>query len=81
MLVDGHPDRYLDRIDVGDRRWEAVLEHPAGRVGYFLVGKGTLLVDKIIARYPALGSGTAPPAFLQLVHANRSFALYKISGT
>src|SRR6266516_2174094 len=31
------PDRYFDRIDCGDTRWDAARDHPVGRVRYLLV--------------------------------------------
>jgi len=37
MLFSGHPDRFLDRIGIGDQKWDRVLNDPYGRVRYLLV--------------------------------------------
>lgn len=83
MLQDGHPERYLDRVDVSDARWTAIRDNPVGRVRYMLIQRGAtrggdpVFFDRILDAYPGLGVGR-PPAFARLVHANGSFVLYRI---
>jgi hypothetical protein len=85
ILHDGHPERYLDRIDVSDRRWLAVRGDPVGRVDYVLVNRNAtragdpVFYDRILDLYPGLGHGR-PPAFLRLVHQNPTYALYRVAG-
>jgi dolichyl-phosphate-mannose-protein mannosyltransferase len=85
ILRDGHPERYLDRIDISDRRWRLVLERPVARVRYMLVnsratsGKDIFFYDRIVERYPSLAAGEPPP-FLRLVYKNPTFALYRVTG-
>jgi hypothetical protein len=85
MLADGHPARYFDRIDHGDRVWSAAVQNPVGRVKYMLVKRGAVRAnaanafDRIVERYPRLGRPDGP-RFARLVHANGTFALYAIEG-
>lgn len=87
MLVDGHPGRYLDRIDFGEPRWLRELERPSERIRFFLVERGAtrdrdpVFFDRIVDRYPTLGSGGTPPPFLELAYANASYALYRVVAT
>lgn len=85
ILLDGYPDRYLDRIDVSDSRWLEVRGNPVGHVRYVLVNRNAtrprdpVFYDRILARYPGLGRGR-PPGFLRLVHENPTYALYRVVG-
>ena len=83
MLADGHPSRYIDRIDVGDRRWEFIRDHPIGRTRYFLIPRFTgraLNADGLLRSYPTLNlRGTLKPNFLRLVHQNDSYALFAVA--
>jgi hypothetical protein len=85
MLADGHPARYFDRIDRGDRVWSEALRNPVGRAQYILVKRGAVRAnaanafDRIVERYPQLGRPNGPK-FARLAHANRTFALYAIEG-
>lgn len=84
MLVDGRPDRYVDRIDFGDPAWLRLLERPRPSIRFFLVERGAtrardpVFFDRIVDRFPALGTGERPPRFLELVHENASYALYRV---
>jgi hypothetical protein len=53
MLFSGHPDRFLDRIDLGDAAWTRVLNDPFGKVTYLLVSR-TRQADLAALRYPKL---------------------------
>jgi hypothetical protein len=79
ILVDGHPERYLDRPDHGDAYWLRVARKPRGRVEFVLIRRIQVggPRDRFRELYPTLDADR-PPAFLELVHANRSYALYRI---
>jgi hypothetical protein len=83
LLLDGHPERFLDRIDFGDRRWLFVRNHPVGNVRYVLVDHlatrefNPVDFDLIVAAYPGLADDRPPP-FLQLLHRNHTYALYAV---
>jgi 4-amino-4-deoxy-L-arabinose transferase-like glycosyltransferase len=85
MLMDGHPERYLDRIDQGDEYWFRVLRDPVGRVDYFLVQSGATrardlaFFDAVVDAYPGLAGGGSPPPFLRRVYANPTYALYRVA--
>jgi hypothetical protein len=79
ILVDGHPERYLDRIDFGDERWLRIARSPWGHVRFFLIRRIQVggPFDRVRGLYPTLDADRPPP-FLRLVHANRSYALYEL---
>ena len=84
MLQDGHPERYLDRVDVSDERWAAVRDDPVGRVRFVLVQRGAtrgrdpVFYDRILDAYPTLGTGKPPP-FLRLAHQNGTYLLFAVA--
>jgi hypothetical protein len=84
MLADGHPDRYFDRIDRGDKKWFAVLRHPVGHVRYVLVGENAtrasnvFFYDRIIAQYPQLATGRNVPDLFHQAHRNATYTLYSV---
>jgi hypothetical protein len=86
MLADGHPDRYFDRIDRGDKKWLTAVRHPVGRVRYVLVeanatrARDVVFFDRIVARYPELATGKQLPPIFQAVHRNATYALYRVNG-
>jgi hypothetical protein len=75
MLLNGHPERFYDRIDRGDARWRDVLDSPRGRVGYFLVPRERP-IDLIRVRYPKALSGGVP--WLRPVHVNARWELFRV---
>lgn len=78
-LLDGHPERYIDRIDVGDMAWLRLRDHPVGRVSYFLVRRDPLGSDLIAQRYPGLNDPSRPaPTFAREVFQQGRYVLYAI---
>ena len=85
MLLDGHPGRYLDRIDVGDQRWGAVRARPRSfGVRWFLVQRrqGGVAIDQdlVLDAYPQLSIGGGGLPWAHLAHANGSYALFRLVG-
>jgi hypothetical protein len=85
MLLDGHPERYLDRIDIGDERWAAVRARPRRfGVRWFLVQRrqGGVAIDQdlILDAYPQLSIDGGGLPWARLAHANGSYALYRLVG-
>jgi hypothetical protein len=76
LLVGGHPERYLDRIDRGDTYWTRVRDHPFGRVDYFLVGDAA--ADLIRQRYPGLLDGYVP-RWAKLAYRVGPYRLFRIA--
>ena len=76
MLFSGHPDRFLDRIDIGDRRWKKVLAHPWGRVRYLLVAR-IRRPDLALTRYPHLVDGSVPG--FRRVFANSQWLVFSVA--
>ena len=75
MLVSGHPEWFLDRIDRGDAYWASVLRAPFGRVGYMLlVGSSP---DAIDAAYPGLSTGGVPG--FTVVHRDHGLLLVRVA--
>lgn len=78
-LIDGHPERYLDRIDVGDDAWRRIRDNPVGRVDYFLIRRGGSGTDLIAQRYPGLSDPSRPaPTFARQVFRNGRYVLFAI---
>jgi hypothetical protein len=79
ILVDGHPERYLDRVDFGDRRWLRIARRHSGNVRFMLIRRIQVggPFDALRGLYPTLDTGRPPP-FVRLVHSNRSYALYEL---
>lgn len=78
-LLDGHPERYVDRIDVGDDVWLRIRDHPIGRVDYFLVRRDPSGSDLIAQRYPGLNDPSHPlPSFTRAVFEHGRYVLYAI---
>lgn len=83
LLLNGHPERFFDRIDAGDRRWFFVRDHPVGNVRYVLVAYRATRAfnrvdyDRILDKYPGLAADRPPP-FLRTVHRNATYALYEV---
>lgn len=78
-LLDGHPARYVDRIDVGDETWLELRDHPIGRIDYFLVRRDPAGPDLIAIRYPGLhDESLALPSFTRVIFVHGQYALYAI---
>jgi hypothetical protein len=79
ILLDGHPERYLDRADFGDVRWLQIARNPGDRVDFFLIRRIQVggPSDRLRDLYPTLDADR-PPTFLTLAHANHSYALYEV---
>lgn len=75
MLVSGRPDLFLDRIDYGDTAWTRVLDHPFGRVRYFLVSTFAPTLDLIQVRFTGIAKGLP---WARVVYANGRYELLAI---
>jgi hypothetical protein len=86
ILADGHPDRYYDRIDFGDKKWLVARDKPIGRAHYLLVWRlvssAGFAYDLIAARYPSLlGNGRRlrwPPFIRSRVYSTQLYALFSV---
>jgi hypothetical protein len=76
MLISGRPDAFVDRIDIGDEKWQPILADPWGEVPYLMVSKGDFAPDQIQECYPGSVRGTMPGT--ELIHENPSFALLSV---
>ena len=83
LLFDGDPNRYFDRIDLGDKEWTKVRDAifasggPIGGVRYLLITRSPGLIDELVEPYPFLRTGPLPP-FLHLLYRNNSYVLYEL---
>ena len=76
MLISGHPERFFDRIDYGDARWNRVLNAPFGRVQYFLLSiYPQTVLDYIQLRFPGIAKGKP---WAPVVYANSRYVLLRI---
>ncbi|HEY8705092.1 MAG TPA: hypothetical protein VIL98_10075 [Gaiellaceae bacterium] len=78
MLLTGHPDWFVDRIDRGDTDWLATLDAPYGKVQYLLVSS-IATNDLTRFRYPQLFT-TGEPAFTR-AYATSHFAIFRVART
>jgi len=80
MLLSGHPDRFIDRIDHGEARWKARLDEPYGKIDYLLVSTGERCrapcQDLVRARYPGILHDEVPG--MRIVFSNSRYALVKV---
>jgi hypothetical protein len=67
--------RVLDRIDYGDTAWTRVLNHPFGRVRYFLVSTFAPMLDLIQVRFTGIAKGLP---WARVVYANDRYELLAI---
>jgi hypothetical protein len=76
MMVSGHPERFLDRIDYGDARWREVLNAPFGHVRYFLLSiYPQTVLDYIQLRFPGIAKGKP---WAHIVYANARYVLLSV---
>jgi hypothetical protein len=77
MTVSGHPELFFDRIDKGDATWYRVLNHPFGRVRYFLLSTFARGLDLIQVRFQ--GIATQSPPWVSTVFADGRYKLLRIA--
>ena len=78
MLLTGHPDWFVDRIDGGDTQWLATLDQPFGKVQYLLVSS-IATNDLARYRYPHLFAG-GEPGFTP-VYSTPHFTIFRVAPT
>jgi hypothetical protein len=81
MLLNGHPDRFFDRIDHGEAKWHHYLDEPyGGKVDYMLVSTDERCrkpcEDLIRARYPGILNDEVPG--MHVVFGNSRYVLIKV---
>ncbi|HEX3738066.1 MAG TPA: hypothetical protein VHV53_11030 [Solirubrobacterales bacterium] len=80
MLLNGHPDRFFDRIDYGEERWAARLDEPYGKVDYLLVSTNQRCrapcEDLVRVRYPGILDDKVPG--MHVVFRNSRYVLIKV---
>jgi hypothetical protein len=81
MLLNGHPDRFFDRIDHGEARWHHLLDEPyGGHVDYMLVSTDERCrkpcEDLIRAHYPGILNDEVPG--MHVVFGNSRYVLIKV---
>lgn len=77
MLISGRPDLYFDRIYKGDAQWYRILDHPFGRVRYFLLSTYAPSLDLIQVRFT--GIAKHGPSWVSTVFANGRYKLLRIA--
>jgi hypothetical protein len=83
LLFDGDPNRYFDRIDLGDEEWtkvrDAIFEFggPVAGVRYLLITRSPGLIDELVEPYPFLRTDTLP-TFLRVLYRNNSYILFEL---
>ncbi|MGI8460342.1 MAG: ArnT family glycosyltransferase [Solirubrobacterales bacterium] len=79
LLLSGHPERFFDRIDKGDERWQAALDAPFGTVDYLLISTDkrcpSPCVDLVRERYPDLSTSDPEAGFTVVLRTKRYLLL------
>ena len=80
MLLNGHPDRFFDRIDHGEGPWMAALDEPYGKVDYLLVSTDERCrkpcQDLVRMRYPGILENEVPG--MHVVYRTGRYVLVKV---
>jgi len=76
MLLTGHPDWFVDRIDHGDTQWLATLDDPFGHVQYLLVSN---VASNDLARYRYPYLFTQGEAGFTRAYTTPHFVLFRVA--